>query len=322
MVAPIFTIDDDGAIQELQRVLASENLILFAGSGLSAQAYSDDGRHPPMWAQLLGEMASWCRDNALIDRAYEEEIRDLITRNYLLEAGEEFTDILTPPVLQRCLGEVLLYNLVKPREAHSLIAKLPFRGFITTNYDDLIEAAYYKEHGVALSKYYEHTSDGVLDLYRAKQNFVFKIHGDISEPSSLVLGRRAYDRAIYANPTYRARIETVFAMSSVLFFGYGGTDPDLEAITGRVANFDGTSKRHWLLTPADSCPPIRARRLWKDRGINVIRYESDATHSEVVRFLEKLAFLPPTRLRAPRPEEAGGLELRSRIESIDRVINR
>jgi len=313
------SIEDSHIYADLRKVLSSEDLILFAGSGLSAQAITDNGQRPPLWNGLLEGMVDWCIHRHWLEAQYAQDIRELIHREFLIEAGQELREILEPAHLQQCLGEVLLCNQARPSEAHDLIVRTGFRAYLTTNYDEFIEGAFWAGKGVSLLKFYERTIDGVLGAYREKKPFIVKLHGDISDPSSIVLGNRSYQRLLYSNTTYRSCLETIFSVSSVLFVGFGGSDPDMEGIISRVAVFDGRSKRHWMLIPEGKLPPLKAKRLWKDYGINVIQYYLDPTHSGLVRFLRKL--VTPPSLTPPVPEDRGrvkSFERRRTIETLEK----
>jgi hypothetical protein len=64
-------------------------------------------------------------------------------------------------------------------------------------------------------------------------------------------------------------------------------------------------KRHWMVVPRGELPPLRAKRLANDRGIQVVEYphdpESDPSHSGLVAFLEKLVEPEPV----PKPTTNG-----------------
>ena len=291
----------EGAFEALRGALNSNSLILLAGSGLSAQASTDDGRHPPLWRGLLEGMVDWCMKQRLLSGEHAQSIRELVLHDFLTEAGQELEENVEKPYLHQCLARVLLCNEAKIGEAHHLIAQIPFRAYLTTNYDEFIEGAYWAERGVALRKFYEDSCDGALACFRETIPFILKLHGDVS--SSIVLGDRAYDRLLYGSNKYRSNLESLFAVSSVLLVGFGGSDPDLKGIIDKVAVFDGRSKRHWMLIPKDVFPHLKAKRLWKDRGINVIEYEVDTTHSGVVKFLRTLA--TPQPLAPAGPQERG-----------------
>jgi hypothetical protein len=225
----------------------------------------------------------------LIDSRYAKDIRDLVEVD-LLDAGQELEDAInssSPSALQRCLNDVLLCNLAETSIAHRLITRIPFRGFLTTNYDDFIESAYVRTQRRTLPKFYEDTYEGVLEAWRSRQPFILKIHGDVAHPQSIVLGRRSYERMLYENEQYSRCLEQLIGGSSILFVGFGGSDPNLEHILSRASIFDGRSKRHWMVVSSRNMPTLKAKRLWRDKGINVIVYHG--SHSNLNRFLRNLA---------------------------------
>ncbi|WP_166487436.1 SIR2 family NAD-dependent protein deacylase [Geodermatophilus obscurus] len=293
---------DPWVYEQLRAVRDRHDLILFAGAGLSAQARNQDGQRPPLWRPCIEQMLAWCETEGLIASSHGDEIRELLALGFLPEAAQEIEDAVKPVsvgALQRCLAEVLLYDSAETSLAHRRAARAGFRAFITTNYDDLLETAYVRTQRKVLPKYYEDTLDNVLDSWRSRQPFILKMHGDVSRPGLLVLGNRSYERAIHTNGAFSRVVETLIGASSILFVGYGAGDPNLEGLLTRGALFDGRSKRHWLLAPAASMPALRAKRLWADKGINVVTYKGSHVHVE--RFFQRLGapVTSPATLRIP-----------------------
>ena len=50
--------------------------------------------------------------------------------------------------------------------------------------------------------------------------FIFKFHGDIGSPESIILTSRDYDRLILRNPHARSFLQADFLNYTVLFVGY------------------------------------------------------------------------------------------------------
>jgi hypothetical protein len=290
------SIDEPAVYGELCEVVSRNELILFAGAGLSAQASTPDGRHPPNWATLVQDMIEWARAGDLIESSTAQELHELVEAGLLLDAAQELQELLTPSSRQQCLLATLLCTEAKIGEAHLLLSGIPFRAILTTNFDEFIEGAYFIRHGFMLPRFYERTHNGALTVWRNKTPFIFKLHGDINDPDSIVMGRHSYDRLLYENTSYVRCLETIIGASSLLFVGFGGADPNLEAILSRVSLFDGRSKRHWMVTMGDNMPTLKAKRLWLDKGIKVIQYRGN--HGELVRFLKTLSdrCSPPSAL--------------------------
>lgn len=304
-------INDDQLYVNLRRIIDSHSLILFAGSGLSSQAITVEGNRPPQWEGLLRGMVEWCIDKNIICQNESKDFYEAIGKGFFLEAAQELHDkIHEPPSLSKCLSDVLLCEKVMRSEAHQLIVNIPFRTFLTTNYDNLIENYYFTENRKALSIFHRLTVDGVMDQYRENKPFIFKLHGTINEPSTLIFGNRSYENILYFDKSYQSVLEAIFLTSSVLFIGFGYSDPDLESITSKVAVFDGRSKRHWILVPKGKFPMLKLKRLWADKGINAINYDSDVQHSGVVQFLNRLS----------RPPLLNLTTVETVIKSIDSLI--
>jgi SIR2-like domain len=305
----LLSADDPQMYKVLRRSLETEELVLFAGSGLSAQAETDDGRRPPLWKGLLGQMARWACETSVLGEEDEEAIGHLIERGYFIEAGQELAERLETQ-LQRCLAAIILANEAKTGRAHELAAEINFRAYLTTNYDGFLEEAYSRLHGVALQKYYERTILNVWEAWRQREKFIFKLHGDISDPETLILGTRSYERVMGGDNLYISCLENIISNASVLFVGFGGSDPDLDSITSRVAQFDGRLKRHWMVVPQGELPVLKAKRLANDRGIRVVEYahdkKRDAKHQGLVAFLERLAQPEPVPKASDRQSRPRG----------------
>jgi hypothetical protein len=96
---------DGPLIEEIRRCIYDlRNCVLVAGAGLSAQAATHRGEHPPLWKDLLEGMTSWCVRNHLIEAVDAESLSTLVNAGYLVEAGQELDEILNEKSLkQQCL---------------------------------------------------------------------------------------------------------------------------------------------------------------------------------------------------------------------------
>jgi hypothetical protein len=310
------TIEDKQVYEILREELSRGELLLFAGSGLSAQASTVDGKHPPLWKGLLSGMVNWSLQKGVIDVDESKQIDDLIQKGFLLEAGQELKERLELQ-MRDCLTESLFFGLAKAGEAHQLVVRIPFRGYLTTNYDEFIEGEFYADRKTSLLKLYEDTIEGLTNYYNSHTPFIVKLHGDINYPNSIVLGNRSYERLLYSDSPYRDSLKVIFSVCSVLFVGFGFGDPDIEALTSMVARFSTRARKHWILLPRDTFPPLKARRLLKDKGLQVIEYSTDDNHSGVVTFLRKLANTITPESRVPQWATTKVTQASTKIESIE-----
>lgn len=297
MTSYISSIDADSVYENVRKAFSLGNLVLFAGAGLSHRAATKDGRHPPLWKDLLHGMIKWFEERNFFDGEYATQLTELVNDGHLLDAGQEIEDKINEKLdIQRALMDVLLCNEAQASDAHQLIVKLPFKAFITSNYDCLIEDEFKSQNGMRLQPYMEKTLPNALDDFRENRKFIFKMHGTIDDPDSIVLGTRKYENLVYTNRPQEGGLGSIVALSSILFIGFGVTDPHLDFLLSKVAAFDGRRKRHWLLAAQGSFHPLKAKRLYLDKGINVIEYKKDATHSGVTRFFERLTEPPPKKI--------------------------
>jgi nucleotide-binding universal stress UspA family protein len=129
-----------------------------------------------------------------------------------------------------------------------------------------------------------------LDCLRDRRFFIFKVHGDVNLPGSIVLSNRDYARLLYLSPGYRSFLETLFASYTVLFVGFGGADPDLDGIIDRLSTiYERSIGQHFILISEEEFSALERRRLLEDKRLDCITYKRDASHSQVVEFLRALA---------------------------------
>jgi len=165
------------------------------------------------------------------------------------------------------------------------------RAVLTTNYDTLIEDAYSAAKGelplvLTYAKYTRGNRDPILN----NDFFVYKIHGDYRDTSSIALGTRSYQDLIHWNPGYRFLLESIFCAYTVLFIGFGGSDPDINHVLDALAaRFRDRASRHYILLPRERWTDTVKRRAREDRGLEVIEYDDTDNHVQVGAFLEQLA---------------------------------
>jgi len=286
----------------LVRRIREHRCVLFAGAGLSAQALTEDGSQLPTWRTLLERMIDWCADHRVQLRAESAEFREVLQRGRLLVVAQELQSSLGGQ-FNTCLSDILHSGKTRPSEAHRLVSKINWVAALSSNYDSLIEGAYALASGGIVPPVF--SPDGInqaLDCLRNGRFFVFKVHGDINLPGSIILSNRDYSRLLYLSPAYRSFLEVVFSSYTVLFVGFGGTDPDLDGVIDRLSTiYERSIGHHFILISEDEFSALERRRLLEDKRLDCIPYERDASHSQVVEFLRALAQLtgPDAEVEVP-----------------------
>lgn len=286
----------------LVRRIREKKCVLFVGAGLSAQAQAGDGTRLPTWGALLQRMVEWSIEHRIPLRVDPSDVAELISKGRLLVVAQELQESLGGR-LNACLSDVLHSGDTKPSEAHRILCKTDWVAVLTSNYDALIEGAYAVEtKGVLPPVFSTDSAHHAIDSFRNDKFFVFKVHGDLNIPGSIVLGNRDYSRLMYLNPAYRSFLETVFASYTVLFVGFGGNDPDLDAVVDRLsAIYERSISQHFLLISEGEFTALERRRMLEDKRLDCITYERDAEHSQVVEFLKALSIRVAPGMEVPTP---------------------
>jgi SIR2-like domain len=127
----------------------------------------------------------------------------------------------------------------KPSPALRALAKLNFPLVITTNYDQLFETALLqcgKKPQVVIYNPDEHSATTDYQDFSSERPFVFKIHGDISQPQTIVITDEDYIQFVLRmsdKETYHPIPETFryhFKRWGTLFVGYSLLDYNLRLL--------------------------------------------------------------------------------------------
>lgn len=232
--------------------------ILFVGSGFSKR-YSKG----PSWEELLKVLASRC-PNISLDLAYYKQ-----KNKSLVEIGSIFSDCFREWAWTEGRDEfpaeyfseeypsdifikytiVTILNGMGPSETGSYgadvldaeiaaLQSMSPHALITTNYDQLLELIFPDFERVV--------GQQVLSKPYLSVGEIFKIHGCISDPLSLVLTDEDY-QVFEADKKYlSAKLLTYFAEHPLLFVGYRAEDPNIKSILYDVTRMFKASQ---ALTP-------------------------------------------------------------------------
>ena len=270
--------------KELINQIIRGKCVIFIGAGLSKEASL------PTWPELLQQMIDWSEEIGL-DLTDRSELESYIENGELLLVAEEMRERMGKNNFQNFMKEIFRKPDLKPTDTHLILPKIPFTATLTSNYDTLLESAYTvdsegtKPHVITHLDYPELSAslhDGEF--------YILKVHGTIDQIESIVFGHSDYQEIMHANSAYRNHLKTLFSVNTVLFLGFGLTDPDLLLLLDELkAIYKEYSGKHYALLNNQSIPSIKQKRFEKDIGINIIPYTpSGPDHPEVKLFLTKL----------------------------------
>lgn len=223
---------------------------LFVGSGLSRRYFG-----LPDWAGLLNEFATRAGVNSA-------RISSKVGGDYprvATEIANEFFDIwwdspdyeeqrIANPepvdanhILKIAVSDYLQkleneYQLDPTLSAErDTLKKCVLNGVITTNYDSMVEKAFPE-----FDPYI-----GQDELLLGDAQFIgeiYKIHGSVEKPASLVLTAEDYERVETKNQYLAAKLLTIFAEHPVIFVGYSLNDKYIRQILADIVTAVGPER--------------------------------------------------------------------------------
>lgn len=275
------------ALASLRQVVASEKPLALVGAGISVPLGL------PNWATLLEELEPELPPLNLEYLKALREDRDLLWR------AEEYRRMIGAETyrafLRRRFGAI---RAVEPTDAIVSLVRMPFRHFLTTNYDDVI----LKAHAVAqlpipMVLNWSRDDDVRTLIFGLRDDttgrVVMHLHGRHTEPHSIVLTDSDYtDRYVRAPETAR-KLFAVFSTERVVFVGFSLNDPDLMALLREVnAMIRSDEPRHFAVMGLEQ-PVMESwerNRLRRRYGVNAVFYDnSDRTHSGLAEVLAAIA---------------------------------
>lgn len=168
-------------------------------------------------------------------------------------------------------------------ETHKIISQIPhFRNIITTNYDSLFESVY------GSGKLNVIFSDNHTPYIDAKKVNLFKIHGDLSNPDSIIITESDYNDFFSKDTeqnTIWSVIKGIIATKSILFIGYGLEDTNIQVIFNKIRNKIGENGKECYFV-APNISTTKSIKLDKAR-IHPISLTGEKLFEELIEYLKK-----------------------------------
>ncbi len=184
-------------------------------------------------------------------------------------------------------------------QPHLQISRIPFKHFLTTNYDPCIELALARagqappfvrwEDDDALSRF-------LIGLSSSTPQSVVYLHGRFDRPDSIVLTESSYVNRYVKSDDARRKLLAIFMTHPVVFIGFSMTDPDLANLMREVtARLGGDQPSHYVIMAYGSEPERDAYggRMRRKFGVEPIFYSLRQTdpdkHGNLTLLLEALS---------------------------------
>jgi hypothetical protein len=270
-------------VAAMTKLISGGQSIAFVGAGLSRPL------NYPTWYELLEKLLTEAR-KWINDPQFKPTVK--LSDETALAFTQEIHDVLrSSSVLQRY--HEFLGNSFKPRqvngspttEVQRLIASLPFKGWVTTNYDRCMEEALlaaklrqpkaesqtsgWSVNPVVVQKNGSnaHTiSDYLLTMHDSTRPSVLHLHGEYSRTEEIILTRDDYEQA-YGKPStcrhcgtmasnwtlHRKLAWALLATRRLVFLGFSLNDPYVVQLLESVASdlWRHNEPIHFALTPIE-----------------------------------------------------------------------
>jgi energy-coupling factor transporter ATP-binding protein EcfA2 len=284
------TLPPDAQIpDELVAACAAGDCVLFAGSGISAQAGY------PTWRDALAQMLDAGEaDGSLRDAA---TLRTALNNGSIALVAELLSDRVGPERLSRMVHSVYRERpRPLPRLARAL-GQIPFDSVITGSWDRTIEETFASRIAdPARQVLTPWTTEKLPEILRERRFVVLKIFGDPDHEKGVLFTPDQYRREIYDNPELARYLGTLFSTRTILYAGVSlqGINDFLSALFQVVES----PRRHFALVPRQPDIEVQAQLYGGRWNVELLTYEASPEHPEVPALFERLE----ERVASIRPE--------------------
>lgn len=247
-------------VENIKKALYNGKAVLFVGAGLSKNAEPvnmDVTSRFESWDELMLRLAKhlWpdLESSTLPSKIHGQHL--MVAQQYIEAFGHEnfYQEVL----------QAIPNTEFEPGEIHRKLVRLPWKAFVTTNQDDLLERALKSEllpHEVVV--------DDVDIPLKEREPKVFKIHGSIERPASLVFSEEQYRTYPITHPLMFTVLKAIFAEYLVIFIGFSLTDPNFKAIHGWVRDVLGRDhQRRAYAFVFQNDMDNHLQRYWEKRNV-------------------------------------------------------
>lgn len=205
--------------------IEADNAAIFAGAGLSRAAGFVD------WKLLLKSVA------LSLDLDVEKETNLVALAQYYCNARLGSRGRINKLLLDKFARDAEI------TDNHRILARLPISTYWTTNYDRLIERSLEDAGKRPDVKY---SVDQLALTVPHRDAVVYKMHGDISEPSKTVLIKDDYEKYHMSRSAFITALTGDLVSKTFLFLGFSFSDPNIDYVLSRIrAGYDINMRTHY-----------------------------------------------------------------------------
>lgn len=265
-------------MDELAQEVAAKKVIPFVGAGLSRNVGM------PEWDSLINRVAE--------DLDIDQDILKLqgdflqIAEYHMIKNGGSKNRI--SKIIDRVLRSVEVE--IGASRVHECLVKMNFPKIYTTNFDELIEAAF-KYHRVDCC-----TIATLDDILAARDHVtqLVKFHGTLNHDETLVISESDYHHRLDMEGPLDIKLRSDLLGKTVLFLGYSFRDLNIRYMWSKLFKVMKSSCKAYMVTMK---PNYLFETVYGEKGMKFICLDSDDFCQDFTRFMEDLY----QRIRAQEP---------------------
>lgn len=242
------------ALKEMQDKIykTGKTPVLFIGSGLSKRYYNT-----PDWKTLLEMVADKVaikKDEIKKWGSYEKIATELEYHCFAAEKPEYGKGEDRRHPLRKIIKQIIEEkNVITEEKKHELsqLANIVPTAIVTTNYDELLEHTFGELYDVCVGQ------DIIFSSRDNRSKTIYKIHGSISNPSSIVITQEDYEKFMASSKYLYAKLMTLFWENPIVFMGYSISDENVKNVLDTMLEVmtdeqkRDFEERVWVLAYAD-----------------------------------------------------------------------
>ena len=240
------TLYKDENFKNLCDIVAKNNLVCLTGAGISSGLKVKKYKRAPNWKNLIKKIQHRTEKQVVLLEKEQNDLKELLSRRATGDQLIEAASILYSKD-KNIFYETLVdsVDLVDGETSltHQYILDLSPRGIVTFNYDIAHENAM-KKSGVFNNWDIILPQDNKMIIDTLKNNmsspFLFKAHGTVEEPETMVLTGTSYRLLFNQYPYYREFMQHIFTNYNLLIIGFGLSDPDFDMLLQNVFSIFGS----------------------------------------------------------------------------------
>jgi len=239
----------------------------------------------PSWASFLHRLVTTANECGLPHDP--EELKKYIDKgeNYL-DIAETCVNSISTTRYRDLMEEVFdkNFSIEQVPSGYRALIELSPKAIITTNYDRIPDVAGRGHYRIGTNK----NAPEIMRAFANGKDIVFKMHGDITDQSSIILKTSDYQSIFNSNDSTKSLLKSLLSTKILIFVGFSLSDPHISIILESIKSINNDIPlSHYVLLNETSSFKISSFET--KYGVKVIPYTpSSASHPEVEEFLHSL----------------------------------